>query len=129
MTAKAVAVDGMVLAVIPPASGQVTIISAPSAITSVAGKGVFRGPLQFQVANVQSGPMGTAKPGTLPMGVINPTATLTKADKMAVIRVGDKISGLLAPDAMQPGAPSPVPSPITFGVEVKAPGQSDVKAE
>ncbi|MFT4924941.1 MAG: hypothetical protein ACI8WB_001031 [Phenylobacterium sp.] len=129
MTNKAVAVAGMTLAVIPPATGQVKIISAPSITTRVAGKGVYSGPVKFKVTQVRNAQMGMAKLGTVYIGVIYPTAIITKADNQKVIRVGDKVCGLLAPDATQPAAPSPLPSPIMLGVNVKHAGQSKVKAK
>jgi len=126
MSTKEIANANMTIEVVSPASGQVTVISQPSTNVKAGGAGVYRGPLQFSVSNITSPGNGTAAPGMLPMGVVQPTASDTKADSMAVIRVGDKAEGLVSVGAMNAGSP-PTPAVINFTVEIKDAGQTDVK--
>ncbi len=127
MAKKPIANANMTIQVKSPATGQVTVISQPSTNVKAGGSGVYRGPLQFSVSNLVSGSCGTAAPGTLPQGVIQPTAQYTKADQLAVIREGDKAEGLASVGAMVPvPGGQPAPCVINFSVEVIKAGQSDV---
>lgn len=127
MGLKEIATQAMTIQVKAPVQGQVTVISMPSMTAKIGGQGVYRGPLQFMVSNIMNPPCGTAAPGMLPMGVINPTAQDTKVDNMAVIRVGDKAENLMSVGAMQPAGSSVVPCVINFTVEIVDAGQTDVK--
>lgn len=130
MAGKYIAVEGCMLEVVAPATGTVQITSSPSTRSKVEGKGIYRGPLQIAVSNVQQPPDGTATPGTVPSAAIQPTAQRDSVDSLLVMRVGDRIDGLVAADAMRPGGSgSPEPSPITFSVEIKDAGQTRTKGE
>ncbi len=128
MSTKEIANADMTIEVVAPAQGQVSVISQPSMDVKIGGSGVYSGPLQFSVSNITSPGMGLAVPGTFPSGAIQPTAADTMAENKPVLRVGDKIDGLVSADAMNPGPNGNVPSPITFSVEIKDAGQTDVKA-
>lgn len=130
MSSKDIAVETLTIVVVSPAQGSVSISSSASQKVKVDGQGVYSGPLQFSVSNVVQPPDGTATPGSVGSGSIQPTAQRTKAEGQAVIRVGDRVDGLVAADAMRPGSSgSPEPSPITFSVEIQAAGQGKVKGE
>lgn len=126
MSKKPIANANMVIQVKPPASGQVTVISQPSINVKAGGSGVYRGPLLFSVSNILCGSLGSATPGTLPQGVVQPTAQHTKADCLHVIREGDKADGLTSVGAMIPGpGGSPAPCVINFTVEITKAGQTE----
>jgi hypothetical protein len=126
MPTKAIATPNMTIKVMPPASGEVTVISQPSQEVKVYGSGFYRGPLQFSVSNIIKDDCGTVTPGTLSQGVIQPTASDIMIDNLAVIRVGDKAENLVSEGAMKPVPGGSAPCVITFSVEITDAGQSDV---
>lgn len=126
MSRKRVVVEGCTLQVVPPATGRVEITGAASARHAVDGKGVYCGPLRISVTQVVLGTAGTAVPGSA-QGVIVPTA-ITTLDGQAVVRAGDRVDGLVAADAQMPSGGGPVPSPVTFSVEIVDAGQQIVDA-
>jgi hypothetical protein len=89
---------------------------------------IYAGALQISVSGLMQASSGTATPGSA-TGAIQPTAAKTTADGQAVIRVGDRVDGLVASDAQMPSSSGPVPSPITFSVEIVDAGQQKVTAE
>jgi len=125
MSKKRVVVEGCTLQVVAPATGRVEITGAPSR-HAVDGKGIYRGPLSISVSQVVLGTSGTAVAGSA-VGTIAPTA-ITTLDGQAVLRVGDRVDGLVAADAQMPSSGGPVPSPITFSVEIVDAGQQVVEA-
>lgn len=127
MSSKAFASANMTIKVMPPVSGEVTIISQPSQEVKVNGSGFYRGPLEFSVSNIIKGECGTVTPGTLTRGVIQPTASDTKVDNLPVIREGDKVENLVSEGAMKPVPGGSAPCIIKFTVEITDAGQTDVK--
>jgi hypothetical protein len=102
--------------------GIFTIVSTPSVKNRAVGAGIYRGPLQYTFAG---GDADGFDPGTVATTVpqtIQPTAIKTRADGLAVIRLGD--AGLMA----AVGAVSGTPTAIVGNVEVADAGQDKVRA-
>ncbi len=127
MANKEIANENMTIEVVSPASGEITVMSQPSINVKADNNGVYRGPLQFTAANITAPGLGTATPGTLPIGIIQPSAMHSKSDNLAVIRVGDRVDGLVSVGAMNQAGTSTVPCVITFSVEITDAGQTEVK--
>jgi len=126
VSAKYVAVEGCTVQVVAPAQGTVSITSQPSMKAKADGKGIYAGQLQISVSGLTQGSSGTATPGSA-TGAISPTASKTKAGTQLVLRVGDRVDGLVASDAQMPAGSSTAPSPITFSVEITEAGQTKMK--
>lgn len=126
MSGKFIATKNMMIIVKPPVIGEVKVLSQPSATDSIKGSPVYSGPLQFTVTNIISPDCGHAAPGTLPLGVIMPTAQTTKAGGQPVIRLGDKVDGLVSTGAQENYGSGPVSCAITFSVEIVDAGQTEV---
>lgn len=103
--------------------GTFTIISVASSNVK-ADSGVYVTPLSFSFAG---GNATGFTPGTVAgAAAIQATATKTKADGLAVIRQGDKVTMIAS--GTQPGPP-PVVVTITGDVEISDAGQTKVKAQ
>lgn len=130
MALKNIANENMTIEIVTPGvTGTISLVSTPSTKVKADGVGVYRGSLQFGVSNIQQSPCGTASPGSVASASISPTTSKVKADGQLVLREGDKVTGLSAVGATQPGTPSPIPCTIIFDVEITNAGQSKVKAE
>ncbi|MEM6928432.1 MAG: hypothetical protein AAF602_15970 [Myxococcota bacterium] len=125
MSMKYVAVEGCTVEVVAPTQGSVSITSQPVASTLGGGSGMYTGQLQISASNLTQASFGTATPGTA-TGAI-PATAVTTVGGQPVLRVGDRVDGLLSSDAQMPSASGTVPSPITFSVEITDAGQSKVK--
>lgn len=103
--------------------GVFVITSQPSVKVKAGGSGMYRGPLQYTFAG---GNADGFDPGTVTTAVpqvINPTAVKTKADGLAVVRLGD--AGVMAATGTVSGTPTAVAGPV----EVVDAGQDKVKAQ
>lgn len=114
-------------------SGSISIVSsASSKVKAPKGKGVFFKEIEFNVSGLTEGECGTITPGTNTGEKILTTATKVKdANGDAVMRLGDKLTGIQSNGATKPKPTSPFfeSCTITYDVEITDAGQTKVKAE
>jgi len=115
----------------PGVSGVITVLSVPSTVMKAEGKGVYKKEIEFSVANVvavaPAPPCGSVTPGTVTSAKILATAIAVTTEGDAVMRLGDKVTGVTTTGATNPGSP-PISCTITFDVEITDAGQNKVKA-
>ena len=124
MAGKPVAVDGMKINIQPPATGKIKIVSKPSKITKVNGKGVYFKEVEIEVTDIRLILLGSLQPGKA-KGKLLIIAPASKTDGKAVLREGYMPIPLKAEGALHPGAMGvPTKSPIVFVVKVEKAGQT-----
>lgn len=109
-------------------SGVVSINSSPSTVLFANNKSVYAGPMILSITNIKKSSCGTATPGTA-TAIIQPTSKKITTQGKAVLREGDKVTGVKALGATEPNSPSPTPCSIMFDVEITNSGQSVVKGK
>ncbi|SHO56469.1 hypothetical protein [Vibrio quintilis] len=131
MATKPVAVPGMTFQFSPASvSGVVQVLTPPSMKLTAGGKGVYLGPVSVLITNIRQADKGSVVPGIY-QGTFRPTAKKLLAPGKAALREGDEIAGCSDMGmAMKPGPNGvPVPSPISFRIKIKNPGQKKLVCE
>lgn len=132
MSLKAIANEDVTLTITTAmVNGSITIVSSASAkVNAPKEKGVFFKEIEFNVSGLTKQSCGSITPGS--NNGLKILATASKVRDIngdAVMRLGDKLTGIQSTGATRPPPQSPQSCTITYDVEITDAGQTKVKAE